>query len=340
MINELKHYDKVHIEDVSLPKTANTFLKESDERPVVNENPNTLFEHIGLELKKLYLRINPPESDPVNNETMGKTINTGINLIKEVFILKALELAGVKGVPRVIDSQSGYVDRGLLPGYTFASAQLEKIEGKSLAESQLLDEETVLKIGIDTAKILGNIYNRHILHNDVKPGNIMLTENKEVIVVDFNNAKILDFENKTLTNVGTVTYSPPEKTALDGEDSQGVRYSKVDVRSDIYSLAVTLAEKAGVYIYVLSDKSILDEKKYETFLYMLEQAIEEGNITQKFAVFLQWNSHPQKQCRYPDYERFIEGLQIVGDPDKSSQDLLKHLETYTEPPVAKKDKSS
>lgn len=73
-----------------------------------------------------------------------------------------------------------------------------------------------------------------VVHRDIKPENIMLTTNGEIKIADFGLARVGKHEDKTLTQagitVGTPLYMSPEQ----------IEGNHVDIRSDIYSLGVTL----------------------------------------------------------------------------------------------------
>ncbi len=73
-----------------------------------------------------------------------------------------------------------------------------------------------------------------ILHNDLKPGNILLDDKGEPYIADFGLAVLLDGEGELDGVVGTVPYIAPEK--LDH------RFGEVGPASDIYSLGVIFYE--------------------------------------------------------------------------------------------------
>ncbi len=77
-------------------------------------------------------------------------------------------------------------------------------------------------------------HSRGVIHRDLKPGNIMFTPRRRVVLTDFGIARVAHGPHYTTTNavIGTPAYMSPEQ-------AQGER---VDGRSDIYSLGVILYE--------------------------------------------------------------------------------------------------
>jgi serine/threonine protein kinase len=106
-----------------------------------------------------------------------------------------------------------------------------------------LTEFEVLGFAEQAAHGLQAAYNRGLLHRDIKPGNLMLGDERTVKVVDFGLAlPVIDVARLTGDEdvLGTPFYVAPEKVLRRGED----------VRSDIYSLGATIYHLlAGVPVF-------------------------------------------------------------------------------------------
>ena len=115
---------------------------------------------------------------------------------------------------------------------------MEYVNGKTLKEliisSGKLSYSTAISIAIQIAKALECAHKNNIIHRDVKPQNILVTENGLVKVTDFGIAK--SSTSATITNTTTIMGSAHY---LSPEQAKG---AFIDLRSDIYSLGVVLYE--------------------------------------------------------------------------------------------------
>jgi eukaryotic-like serine/threonine-protein kinase len=115
---------------------------------------------------------------------------------------------------------------------------MEYVEGRTLRdvirqEGPILPERAS-EIGQAVARALSSAHEAGLVHRDIKPGNIMLTREGEVKVMDFGIARTStgDTLTQTAAVLGTASYLSPEQ-------AQG---TTVDARSDIYSLGCVLFE--------------------------------------------------------------------------------------------------
>ncbi|MGG7213982.1 Stk1 family PASTA domain-containing Ser/Thr kinase [Clostridium nigeriense] len=115
---------------------------------------------------------------------------------------------------------------------------MEYVSGKTLKElinySGKLTYNTAIKIALQIAKALDCAHRNNIIHRDIKPQNILVTETGEVKVTDFGIAKSTD--SQTITNttsiIGSAHYLSPEQA----------KGTYIDFRSDIYSFGIVLYE--------------------------------------------------------------------------------------------------
>ena len=112
---------------------------------------------------------------------------------------------------------------------------MEYVSGKTL--TQILNERKVLRVDeairvFQQVLMALDVANRaHIVHRDIKPGNIMVNDDGMVKVMDFGIAKLPSFSMTTTgTVLGTPYYMSPEQ--ITGQE--------VDIRSDIFSLGAVL----------------------------------------------------------------------------------------------------
>ncbi|MEM6269655.1 MAG: protein kinase [Bacteroidota bacterium] len=116
---------------------------------------------------------------------------------------------------------------------------LEYVKGRDLGdlvqnEYGPLPKDLLQNVFVQMLGAIGYAHDQGIIHRDIKPSNFILNEAGKVKVLDFGIAKIFGDGEKNLTKtgtrMGTVYYMSPEQ----------VHGKKLDKRSDIYSLGVTL----------------------------------------------------------------------------------------------------
>lgn len=120
--------------------------------------------------------------------------------------------------------------------HDLAFIAMELLKGQDLVPyckvGALLPMDKVVSIVARVADALGYAHQQNVVHRDIKPANVMYDLEKDVVkVTDFGIARITD-SSKTKTGIvlGTPSFMSPEQ----------ISGAKVDGRSDLYSLAVTL----------------------------------------------------------------------------------------------------
>jgi serine/threonine-protein kinase len=112
---------------------------------------------------------------------------------------------------------------------------MEVVPGKCLqdvlAEQGRLDEESALEITVEVASALAALHQRGLVHRDVKPGNILWSEERGAVLIDLGFAVPQGGSSGGDTTAGTVHYIAPE---------QARGSASLDVRADIYALGATL----------------------------------------------------------------------------------------------------
>ncbi|MHC5019888.1 MAG: serine/threonine-protein kinase [Planctomycetota bacterium] len=179
----------------------------------------------------------------------------------ERFRREARAAARLAGHPGIV----GVHDIGEEDGKVFFAMDL--VEGASL--DRLIDEgelspRRVAKIIAQAARALQHAHSHGVLHRDVKPGNILVTEQDDVRITDFGLAQTQDStaEASRLTQAGAVLGTP---AYLSPEQANG---DELDVRADVYSLGATLYEAltgeppfAGDTVYTVLARIQRDEPK-------------------------------------------------------------------------------
>lgn len=159
----------------------------------------------------------------------------GVWAVKEIPLTgkkeaKLLRLLEHPALPKMVD----YVERE-----EFCYLVMEYIRGKSLGqwlqEGRHFSLEEIVQIGISAAQVLGYLHTRKppVYYGDLKPDNLMLTEEGRLCLVDLGSA-VIGYPGLRRTCLGTKGYAAPEQY-------QG----RIGAASDIYGMGKTLEKLCG-----------------------------------------------------------------------------------------------
>ena len=117
---------------------------------------------------------------------------------------------------------------------------MEFVDGRTvrdlLIEGHRLLPERTLEITSGVLRALEYSHQAGIVHRDIKPGNVMVTRNGDIKVMDFGIARAMSDAQATMTQtaqvIGTAQYLSPEQA----------RGERVDARSDLYSTGCLMYE--------------------------------------------------------------------------------------------------
>lgn len=133
----------------------------------------------------------------------------------------------VRVLDRFEENSTVYVVLEFLEGQTL---------GQRLRDGKLMDEWEAVMLGIKLSEALEAIHGAGILHRDIKPDNIILTNDGRSVLIDFGTARAFDSGSAPMTQVLTAGYAPLEQYAANAPQGP---------QTDIYALAATLYHALG-----------------------------------------------------------------------------------------------
>ncbi len=117
--------------------------------------------------------------------------------------------------------------------FIIVRSYIEGVPLSDYARDKDLSQEEIIHLCIKLADVLIYLHTQTppVIHRDIKPENIIVTENEDVVLIDFDIARVFKTaEESDTVFFGTKGYAPPEQYG----------FAQTDCRSDIYSFGVLL----------------------------------------------------------------------------------------------------
>lgn len=217
---------------------------------------------------------------------------------------------------------------------------MEFIDGRSLSEILRTQgtppAKTAAGVAADVANALGFAHRNGVVHRDIKPGNIMITNGGHVKVADFGIARAITAsaeENLTQTGsvMGTATYFSPEQ-------AQG---HNVEGRSDLYSLGIVMYEMAHGKPPFVADSPIavaykhVQEKPEPLRDQHPDVPVGYEAIAMRLLAKAPDDRYPDAEALRADLRRFTEGLTVRATaPSKTTAGVAAAGATAATPSAA------
>lgn len=180
---------------------------------------------------------------------------------------------------------------------------MECVEGRTLQEAisagGAFDEEGALFVVLQVARALDYLRSQGVVHRDIKPGNILVSADNRVKVIDLGFAMSADgASGDGSTTIGTAAFLSPE---------QARGQADLDVRSDIYALGATL------YQLVLGELPFSGENEELVQKAVLEglsaQATKGGRISAHMHYFIEKMMAKDREHRYQDPQELMADIE-------------------------------
>ncbi|HTL99324.1 MAG TPA: serine/threonine-protein kinase [Holophagaceae bacterium] len=224
------------------------------------------------------------------------------------------EISGLLNHPGIVTVYDVGEEEGIGPFMAMEFVGGQSLEALIKGETQIpLDGK--LRIAAGIAEALDHAHRLGVIHRDVKPGNVMLTEDGRPKLMDFGIAKREDAGlTQTGTFLGTPSYAAPEQ----------IKEGMVTPRSDQFSLAVMVFE-------LLSGKLPFPGTSINTILYRIvneppadPRPPVEGILPEAWHEIFLRSLAKEAEQRYATCGAFIQDLAeaAIGVAKTARQDLL------------------
>lgn len=194
-----------------------------------------------------------------------------------------------------------------------AMQQIEGASLESLLEQSTLDHRAepvgsvaaVISVFISVCQALAHAHRRGIVHQDVKPANIVVGDLAEVLLVDWGSALRMSEPFRKDRLYGTPLYMSPEQARLEGSDC----------RSDLYSVGASLFHALTLRLPTWSEHAeVFWERKRRGAIDVLPAAVRARVPARALAIAMHALA-PRPEDRYQSAEQMLRDLRAYQSGD-------------------------
>lgn len=184
-----------------------------------------------------------------------------------------------------------------------------------------LSTQEIVQITKQIAMALDHAHSNGIIHRDIKPHNILITDDGHIKVADFGIARAATSATIVKTNeaMGSVHYASPEQA----------RGGFIDARSDLYSLGILMFELATGRVPFDGDTPVsiaLKHLKEE----VVPPSMVNVHVSQSLEAVIMKLIQKEVSTRYQSAARLVEDLEIIqANPDKEIDIYLQDMDSPT-----------
>lgn len=212
-----------------------------------------------------------------------------------------------------VDGDAYYIVMELVNGVTLKQYIQNKGSGISTQE--------IVQITRQIAMALDHAHSNGIIHRDIKPHNILITDDGHIKVADFGIARATTSATIVKTNeaMGSVHYVSPEQA----------RGGFVDARSDLYSLGILMFELATGKVPFDGDTPVsiaLKHLKEE----VVPPSMVNSHVSPSLEAVIMKLIRKEPGMRYQSAARLVEDLELIqANPDKEVNVYLRDMDSPT-----------
>ena len=248
----------------------------------------------------------------IESTKYGKCILKLIRASKIERVIREIDIItkyNISNVPRMFEN--GYIE---INKNKYLYIIEEFIEGESLFERLLERKRLSLKesyILLETLlEIEVELEENKVIHRDIKPDNILISNDGKFYLIDFGIARALEMQSLTYTEVKvgphTPGYAAPELFQYDK--------GKIGTSSDLFSIGVVLYECLfGKNPFVSGEENLVQEIWYKTITILPENIKIEGDTQQQFMGLIETLMMKQISKRPPSAKKALEWLHSIKE---------------------------